>query len=107
MSDQTSDNLNDRQTESGSSLSSDPPAKRGPGRPPGSKKRPYELVVVNDLQCPACKRTVTKVLESPYRPATLNYEHVAEDGFVYNRVIWQNRQCECGQFIRVKKRQYV
>lgn len=105
MIDQPNNNQSDRQDESGI-FPSDPP-KRGPGRPPGSGKRPYELVVVNDLQCPACKRTVTKVLECPYRPATLNHEHVGEDGFVYNRIVWQNRQCECGQFIRVKKRQLI
>jgi hypothetical protein len=107
MNDQASDNQSDRQAESAILPSNEPETKRGPGRPPGSKKRPYELVVINDLQCPVCKKTVTKILECPYRPAVLNHEHVGEDGFVYNRIVWQNRVCECGQHIRVKKRQLV
>jgi hypothetical protein len=84
---------------------SDAPKRRG--RPPGSKSRSYELIVQNDLACPACGKTVTKIVETPYPPISLDYEHVGEDGFVYNRITWQNRVCECGQFVRVKKRSRV
>jgi hypothetical protein len=62
---------------------------------------------VNDLACPTCGKTNSKILECPYPPAELDYEHVAEDGFTYNRVTWQNRICECGQYLRVKVRRLV
>ena len=81
------------------SLKSDPPIKRGPGRPKGSKTKRYEIIDHNLPACVKCGRTNLRHLGTN---KIFAYQGV-HDGQPFNEIAWYRKQCDiCGQVQIVK-----
>jgi hypothetical protein len=72
------------------------------GRPAGSKNHNYAEAVAIPAACPACGSTELKA--APGRPVPVTAQDLAGEvnGFVYSRVEWHDKECGCGQRVRVR-----
>lgn len=69
------------------------------GRPPGQRNREYAIVEEIPAACPACGGTnLTVIPGSP--PRVMDYA-----GGSYDRIVWRNKICECGQHVCVRTRE--
>ena len=66
-------------------------------RPKGSKNVEYEVAEEIPASCPTCGST--KLLVVPGKPP-LVHPYAGEKP--YDEVIWRDKECECGQRVRVR-----
>lgn len=66
-------------------------------RPKGSKNIEYEIAEEIPASCPTCGSTKLTVVDG--KPP-LVHPYIGEKP--YDQVIWRDKECECGQRVRVR-----
>jgi hypothetical protein len=66
------------------------------GRPPGQPNRTYVDVEEHPAMCPQCGSTRLTVVRGS------SSQEMAYAGDKYDRVVWRLKQCECGQYVKVR-----
>lgn len=73
------------------------------GRPAGSRNRSWPIAQELPARCPTCGGTEREVLRIT---ASHQIAGSTPDGQPYDRVVWRNVRCRCGQYYRVRSYEF-